>query len=81
MHWPFSGGDKRAFFHFVEFTTSTHFCVQIGKPIPVKQMPVDKITDKDIDALHNTFVKEMERLFERTKAKHGVDAKTKLQIL
>lgn len=44
-------------------------------------MDKDKITDKDIDALHETFVKEMRRLFERTKQRHGVDAKTELQIL
>jgi len=47
----------------------------------VKKIEKDKITDKDIDALHATFVSEMRRLFERTKKQHGVDAKTELQIL
>jgi hypothetical protein len=44
-------------------------------------MDKDKITDKDIDELHATFVKEMRRLFDRTKTKHGVDEKVKLEIL
>ena len=55
--------------------------IQIGKPIKVTKFEKDKITNKDIDALHETFMKEMIRLFDRTKAKHGVDAKTKLEIL
>jgi len=55
--------------------------LQVGKPIPVKKMDKDAITDKDIDALHAKFVSEMRRLFERTKKQHGVDAKTELQIL
>jgi hypothetical protein len=44
-------------------------------------MDKEKITDKDIDALHATFVAEMRRLFDRTKTKHGVDEKTVLEIL
>jgi hypothetical protein len=55
--------------------------LQVGKPIKVQKMDYDKITEKDIDAVHDTFVKEMSRLFERTKAKHGVGEKTTLQIL
>ena len=53
----------------------------MGKPIPVKKMDKEAITDKDIDALHSKFVSEMRRLFDRTKVKHGVDAKTELTIL
>jgi len=55
--------------------------LEIGKPIKVTKFEKGKITNKDIDALHETFMKEMIRLFDRTKAKHGVDAKTKLEIL
>jgi hypothetical protein len=55
--------------------------LQVGNPIKVQKMDYDKITEKDIDAVHDTFVKEMSRLFERTKAKHGVGEKTTLQIL
>lgn len=55
--------------------------LQIGKPIKVEKKEYDKITDKDVDALHAAFVKEMTRLFERTKARHGVDKGTQLEIL
>lgn len=41
----------------------------------------DQITDKDVDALHAAFVKEMTRLFDRTKERHGVDKSTPLEIL
>lgn len=53
----------------------------MGKPIPVKKLDKDAITDKDIDALHSKFVSEMRRLFDRTKQKHGVHATTELHIL
>ena len=44
-------------------------------------MDKDKITNKDIDDLHDLFVKEMRRLFDRTKVRCGVSAETVLEIL
>lgn len=35
----------------------------------------------EIDALHAAFEAEMARLFERTKAEHGVPADVKLEIM
>ncbi len=55
--------------------------MQIGKPIKVTQKAKADITDADIDLLHTQFVLEMRRLFERTKAAHGVDKEVTLQIL
>jgi len=54
--------------------------IEIGKPIPVPKTPKADITPQALDALHLTFVTEMQRLFERTKAKHGLGS-AKLEIL
>ena len=39
------------------------------------------ITEKEVDQLHQTFMNEIERLFERTKTKHGYKDSDKLTIL
>lgn len=44
--------------------------VEIGKPISVKKVAEDEITQEMIDALHTKFIEEMVRLFERTKMKY-----------
>lgn len=41
--------------------------LQIGKPIAVARK--DSISDKDINELHDVFVDEMKRLFDRSKSK------------
>jgi hypothetical protein len=55
--------------------------VQIGAPIPVQKKQSSEITPQDIEALHATFCKAMQELFEKSKSKHGCDASTKLLIL
>jgi 2-acylglycerol O-acyltransferase 2 len=55
--------------------------LEIGKPIEVKAVPKEKITQKEIDELHELFVKEMRRLFDRTKVKYPEHASKQLEIL
>ena len=55
--------------------------VEIGRPIPVEKIAKDKITQQNIDDLHQLFMLEMERLFERTKSKYGVPEDVKLTII
>lgn len=55
--------------------------IEIGKPIHVDKIAKDKITQKDIDNLHQRFMEEMNRLFETSKEKYGVSKDTKLIIL
>jgi Diacylglycerol acyltransferase len=54
--------------------------IEIGKPLPVLKREGD-ILDSEIQDLHATFVKEMIRLFERTKVRNGCIEGTKLTIL
>ncbi len=55
--------------------------VELGKPIyPVLPDSSKLPLEEQIERLHQVFIKEMERLFERTKKDHGIDAKTKLII-
>jgi hypothetical protein len=53
----------------------------MGKPISVKKVAKEDITPQLVDELHEVFIKEMLRLFERTKKKHGVKKSIKLEIL
>ena len=52
----------------------------MGRPIQVKRIEREAITQERIDQVHAQFMQEMERLFERTKKKHGVAPSTRLQI-
>jgi hypothetical protein len=54
---------------------------QIGAPIAVQKKQSSEIAPQDIEALHTTFCKAMQELFEKSKSKHGYDASTKLVIL
>lgn len=51
----------------------------IGKPISVGPAATE-ITPQQIEALHETFVKEMQRLFDRTKVKYPEYAEAKLEV-
>ena len=55
--------------------------VEIGKPIPVQKLSPEQITPEAIDALHTEFLKEMNRLFERTKRQYGVPDDQTLLVL
>lgn len=44
---------------------------QIGAPIPVEKKAASDITQEDIDKLHEKFINEMIRLFNRTKESNG----------
>jgi hypothetical protein len=52
---------------------------KIGKPIEVAKV-IGEPSAEQIDELHGLFIKEMQRLFERTKAKNGCP-NAKLEIL
>jgi len=54
--------------------------IEMGKPISVQKVSKEEITSSHIDKLHNTFCQEMKRLFERTKARHGLDKSVELLI-
>ena len=45
--------------------------VEIGKPILVEKKQKELITDADINKLHDKFVVEIQRLFDRTKSKYN----------
>lgn len=53
----------------------------MGAPIVVKKKNIDEITSADVEALHDKFVIEMVRLFERTKGKYGWDESCHLEVL
>jgi Diacylglycerol acyltransferase len=59
----------------------TDLQMEIGRALEVKQKSKEAITQADIDAVHEEFMKRMEELFERTKLKHGCRADQKLTIL
>lgn len=44
--------------------------VEIGRPIAVKRIDENLITQQMIDDLHNEFMNELARLFDRTKIKY-----------
>jgi 2-acylglycerol O-acyltransferase 2 len=50
----------------------TDLHVEIGAPIEVKMKEKSEITPEDIDKLHEKFINETKRLFDRTKAAHGM---------
>jgi hypothetical protein len=52
--------------------------MKIGKPIVVDKK--DDITSDDIEKLHQLYMNEMDRLFERTKIRNGCHQDTKLII-
>lgn len=56
---------------------------QIGAPIVVHKKPAESITQQDIDSLHQKFMNEMTRLFEKTKHKYpeSCTKESTLQIL
>ena len=58
--------------------------VVFGKPIKVAKRDAQKdgeVTDEEINALHELFIKETERLFETHKAKHGLSEDAVLEVL
>lgn len=55
--------------------------IEMGRPIEVPRMERADIQQCHIDELHDRFVQEMVRLFERTKAAHGVPAEQTLEVL
>lgn len=55
--------------------------IEMGRPIQVEKIAKENITQQNIDDLHQQFVAEMERFFERTKKKYGVPADVKLSII
>lgn len=54
--------------------------VEIGKPIKVVKKDAKLISIEDIDKLHETFVNEIKRLFDRTKVKYPEYSKSELII-
>ena len=62
------------------FPVKVKMGIELGKPIEIKKLDKDAITAKDVDDLHDKFVLEMTRLFERTKHKYGVPKDVTLQI-
>lgn len=55
--------------------------IAVGKPITVDKKAKHEITTEDIESLHDTFCKEIQRLFESKKGKYGVAADVKLRIV
>jgi hypothetical protein len=57
--------------------------LQIGKPLAIPPLsdPTAGPSQAEIDTLHAAFVAEMLRLFDRTKAAHGLLEDAKLEIL
>lgn len=54
--------------------------IEIGAPIAVKKLQNADISNDDVDKLHELFMKEMSRLFDRTKHKYDVGTDVKLEI-
>ena len=56
----------------------------MGSPIAVEKLSKDEIAegrvDERVDKLHEKFVAEMIRLFERTKLRHGCTQADSLEI-
>lgn len=66
-------------FHFLPKKVNLN--LEIGSPIIYKRKSSNiAISDDEINEFHNQFCIAMEKLFENTKAKHGIDKNTTLSI-
>lgn len=56
--------------------------IEFGKPLVVsKHVSTEEISQEQIDEIHAEFVKEMKRLFDRTKTKYPQYQDSQLEIL
>lgn len=52
----------------------------MGKPMKVEKIDVEAITSDEIDTLHNQFIQELQRLYNRTKIKYPEYSSSELEI-
>ena len=52
--------------------TQVPLAIEMGKPIYLDNNMKDKSIEEQINSLHTKFIKEIIRLFERTKSRHGL---------
>ena len=67
-------------FPFIFLPHKVKLHLEIGKPIQVTKISKDAITQQDIDKLHELFINEVKRLFNRTKSIHGLSNDIELNI-
>jgi len=67
---------------FAPGKSNCSFVNVIGKPIPCPKKPLDQIgkSDKDVDAVHDKYVKALQELYDAHKKDYGYD-NVKLNIL
>ena len=67
-------------FHFLPKKVNLN--LEMGKPISFNRKLKDApINDDEINEYHRQFIDAMEKLFDNTKSKYGIEKDTKLQIL
>ena len=54
--------------------------IEMGKPLKVGKIDVEAITSDEIDTLHNQFIQELQRLYNRTKIKYPEYSSSELEI-